>query len=71
MTSWIRNKIASLYNAVSASVQTAWDAISQRLQSVPETASLLHNRMKDNFWHEQVRLKDIIEKGAREKEQKV
>ena len=27
--------------------------------------------MIDNFWHEQVRLKDIIEKGAREKEQKV
>lgn len=71
MTSWIGNKIASLYNAVSASVQAAWDAISERLKSVPETASLLHNRMIDNFWHEQVRLKDIIEKGAREKEQKV
>ena len=41
--SWFRNTITNLYNAVSAPVAATRDALSERLQSVRDTASLLYN----------------------------
>ena len=41
MTSWIRNQLTKLYNAVSAPAKATRDAITERLQSVRETISLL------------------------------
>ena len=68
MTSWIRNQLAKLYNAVSAPVAATRDALTERLQSVRETASLLYNKMMDNIGYGRQRLKDIVEKEAREEE---
>ena len=45
MSSWMRNQLAKLYNAVSAPVAATCYALTERLQSVRETASLLYNRM--------------------------
>ena len=41
MNSWIRNQLAKLYDAVSAPVAATRDTLTERLQSVCETASLL------------------------------
>ena len=49
MSSWMRNQLAKLCNAVSASVAATRDALTERLQSVRETASLLYNRMIENM----------------------
>ena len=50
MTSWMKNQLTKLYNAVSAPVTAAArDALAERLQCMRETASLLYNRMKDNM----------------------
>ena len=49
MTSWIRNTISNLYNAVSAPVAATQDALAERLQSVPETASLFYERVMENM----------------------
>ena len=40
MTSYIRNQIANLYNAVSEPVAARRDPLAERLQSIRETASL-------------------------------
>ena len=40
----MKNQINKLYNAVSAPVAATRDALSERLQSIPDTASLLYNR---------------------------
>ena len=53
MTSWMRNQLTKLYNAVSAPVTAMWDALPERLQSVRETASLLCNRMMENVGYGQ------------------
>ena len=45
------------------------DALAERLQSVRETASLLYNRMMKNMGYGQERLKDIVEKEAKEQQQ--
>ena len=45
------------------------DAIVERLQSVRETTSLLYNRIIYNVRYGWERLKDIVEKEAREKEE--
>ena len=68
MTSWMRNQLAKLYNAVSAPAAATRDALTERLQSVRETASLLYNKMMDNIGYGRQRLKDIVEKEAREEE---
>ena len=68
MTSWMRNQLAKLYNAVSAPVAATRDELTERLQSVRETASLLYNKMMDNIGYGRQRLKDIVEKEAREEE---
>ena len=62
MTSWMKNQLTKLYNAVSASVAATRDALAERLQSVRETASLLYNRMVENMGYGKERLKDITEK---------
>ena len=42
------------------------DALTERLQSVLETTSLLYNRMMENMEYGRQRLKDIVEKQAEE-----
>ena len=64
----MRNQLAKLYNAVSAPVAATRDALTERLQSVRETASLLYNKTMDNIGYGRQRLKDIVEKEAREEE---
>ena len=64
MTSRVRNQLAKLHNAVSASVAATRDALTERLQSVRETASLLYNKMMKNMEYRLQRLKDIVEKEA-------
>ena len=70
MCSWMRNHLAKLYNAVSATAAATRDALAERLQSVRETASLLYNRVLENMKYGQQRLKDFVEKEAREEEAK-
>ena len=69
MTSWMRNQLTKLYNAVSAPVTATRDALAKRLPSPYETAFLLYNRMVENIGHEQEKLKDIVEKEAEEEQQ--
>ena len=69
MTSWMKNQLTKLCNAVSAPVAATRDALTERLQSVSETASLLYNRMVENMGYGQETLKDIIEKEAGEGQQ--
>ena len=46
------------------------DALAERLQSMRDTASLLHNRMMENMGYgQQEWLKDIVEKEAEEEQQ--
>ena len=71
MTRWMRNQIENLCNAVSAPVATKKVALTDRLQSVRETASLLCNRMIDNIENGRERLKDLVEKEARDKEENI
>ena len=67
MTSWMKNQLTKLYNAVSAPVAAT---PAERLQNVRETASLLYNRMMENMGYgQQERLKDIVEKEAEEEQQ--
>ena len=69
MTSWMKNQLTKLYNAVSAPVAATRDALAEILQSVHDTTSLLYNRMMENMGYEQQeRLKDIVEKEAEEEQ---
>ena len=45
----MRNTFSKLYNGVSALVAAARDALSEKLQSVHETARLLYTTMMDNM----------------------
>ena len=45
----MRNQIANLYNAISPPVTATRDALTEKVQSVHETASLLCNTMIDNI----------------------
>ena len=66
MTSWIKNQLTKLCNAVSApmaATPTEW------LQRVCDIASLLYNRMVDNMGYGRETLKDIVEKEAEEEQQ--
>ena len=70
MTSWMKNQLTKLYNVLSAPVAATRDALPERMQSVRETTSLLHNRIMENMGYgQQERLKDIVEKEAEEEEQ--
>ena len=66
MSTFLRNTISKLYNAVSAPVTATRDAFAERLQSVRETASLLYNRMMENMKYGREGLKDIVEKESEE-----
>ena len=70
MNSFFRNTISKLYNAVSAPAAATRNALSERMQSLHETASLLYNRMMGNMGYGRERLKDIVEKEAAEKKPK-
>ena len=59
----------TIYNAVSAPVAAIREALTERLHSVREIASLLYNRMVDNMGYGQETLKDIAEKEAEEEQQ--
>ena len=65
----MRNQLAKLYNAVSAPVAATRDALTERLQSVRETTSLLYNKMMENMEYGLQSLKDIVEKEAEEEQQ--
>ena len=69
MTSWMRNHLTKLYNAVSAPMTATHDALAERLQSICETASLLHNRMMQNMGYGKT-LKDIVEKKQKKSNSK-
>ena len=69
MNTFLRNTISKLCNVVSAPVAAARDVLTERLQSVRETASLLYNRMVENMVYGQETLKDIVEKEAEEEQQ--
>ena len=62
MTSWMKNQIENLRNFVPAPNAS----LAERLQSVCKTASLFYNRVMDNIEHGRGRLKDILEKEAKE-----
>ena len=68
MNTFLRNTISELYNAVSAPVAATQDVLTERLQSVRETASLLYNSMVENMGYGQQTLKDIVEKEAEKEE---
>ena len=69
MNIFLRNTISKLYNTVSAPVAATRDALTERLQSICDTASLLYNRMMENMGYGQERLKDIVEKEAEKEEE--
>ena len=61
------NWINKLYNAVSAPVAATRDALSERLQSVRDTDSLLYNRTMHYIGET---LKKIVQNAAKEEERK-
>ena len=65
----MKNQLTKLCNAISAPVAATRDALTERLQSVRETASLLYNRMVENMGYGQETLKNIVETEAEEEEQ--
>ena len=69
MNIFLRNTISKLYNTVSAPVAATRDALTERLQSICDTASLLYSRMMENMGYGQERLKDIVEKEAEKEEE--
>ena len=68
MTSWMRNQLTKLYNAVSEPETAATrDALAERLQGVPKTTSLLYSRMMENIGYGQERLKESWKKKQKKK----
>ena len=66
----MKNQLTKLYNVISVPVATTGDVLTERLQSVRETTSLLYNRMMENMrYGQQEQLKDIVEKEAEEEQQ--
>ena len=68
MNSFLRNITSKLYNPVSAPVAARRDVLTERPQSICDTASLLYNKIMKNMGYGQERLKDIVEKEAKEEE---
>lgn len=60
------NTINELNSSVSAPVAETRDALKERLQRVGETTSLFNNRMMHNIEDRREKLKDTIEKEAKE-----
>ena len=66
----MRNAISKLDKTVAAPVAATRDSLTEGLQSVRDTASLLYNRMMENIGYgQQKRLKDIVEKETAEEEE--
>ena len=65
----MKNQISKLYSAVLAPVAASRDAISERLQSVRDTAFLLYNRSMHHIGYGQETLKNIVENAAKEEEE--
>ena len=53
MNTYLRNAISKLYSTVSAPVTATRNALTERLQSIHDTVSLLYNRMMENMGYEQ------------------
>ena len=49
MYNWMKNQITDFNNAVSAPVAATRDALSERLQSVRDTVTLLYERAKQKL----------------------
>ena len=64
----MKNQISKLYSAVSAPVAAARDALSESLQSVRDTVSLLYNR---TICYVQETLKNIVENAVKEEGKRV
>ena len=60
------NQISHLYKAVLAPVAATQDAHAERLRRVHQTASLLYNRMVANIEYGEKKMKDIVQKEAKE-----
>ena len=60
-----RNTISKLYNAVTATVVHTRDALRKKLQSVRDTAYLLHQKNKEKLEYGQT-LKDTLKNEAEE-----
>ena len=69
MYNWMKNQISKLYSAILAPVAATRDALSERLQNVRDTASLLYNRTMNNIGYGQETLKGIVENTAKEEEE--
>ena len=69
MYNWMKNQISKLYSAILAPVAATRDALSERLQNVRDTASLLYNRTLNNIGYGQETLKGIVENTAKEEEE--
>ena len=67
MTSYLRSMISSLYEAVSAPVAATRDALTERLKSVRETASLLYRKTKERLGYGEA-LKATVEDAAVEEQ---
>ena len=67
MNSFFRNTISKLYNAVSAPVAATRNGLSERMQSLHETASLLYNRMMGEY---RVRTREIERHRTKRRKQK-
>ena len=66
MNAFFRKTITSLYNTVTAPIAATRDALTKRLQSVRETASLLYEKAKTKLGYGQKNtLKAVVEKEAR------
>ena len=65
MNSFLRNTISKLYNAVLEPVAATRDALTEKLQSVGDTASLLYNRMMENMGYRQEAERHCGERSTR------
>ena len=63
------NDIENLYNFVSTPMAATRDALTERLQSIRETASLLYNRVVDNVgwgdWLKEKKRRKTKEEGEK------
>ena len=69
MTSWMRNHIENLYNVVSTPMAATRDALTERLQSIRETASLLYRVVDNVGWCDRLKEKKE-EKQSKEEGEK-
>ena len=66
MTTFLGNTISKLCNAVSVTMARTPDAVTERLQGIQDTASLLYNRMMENMGYGQEKLKHMEKETGEE-----